>query len=147
VRGRVHIAACCVGLAQRLVDESVRYAASAKQGGTVIGDFQLVQALLAESATDLHAGRALVLDAARAYDDGSDRKVGPSAAKLFCSEMVGRVADRAVQVHGGTGYIHGIPVERFYRDARLYRIYEGTSEIQKLIIGRHLVAAERKKNA
>ncbi|MFC0527280.1 acyl-CoA dehydrogenase family protein [Phytohabitans kaempferiae] len=142
-RGRVHIAACCVGMAQRLVDESVRYAASAKQGGTTLGDFQLVQAHLGESATDLCAGRALVLDAARTYDDGSDRRIGPSAAKLFCSEMLGRVVDRAVQVHGGMGYMHGVPVERLYRDARLYRIYEGTSEIQKIIIARRLLAEER----
>jgi len=141
-RGRVHIAACCVGMAQRLVDESVRYAAAAKQNTTTIGEFQLVQGLLAESATDLYAGRSLVLDAARAYDDGSDRRIGPSAAKLFCSEMLGRVADRAVQVHGGTGYMHGVPVERLYRDARLYRIYEGTSEIQKVIIAKRLLAAE-----
>jgi acyl-CoA dehydrogenase len=146
-RGRVHIAACCVGMAQRLVDESVRYAASAKQGGTTLGDFQLVQGHLGESATDLYAGRALVLDAARAYDDGSDRRIAPSAAKLFCSEMLGRVADRAVQVHGGMGYMHGVPVERLYRDARLYRIYEGTSEIQKVIIARRLLAGERSARA
>jgi acyl-CoA dehydrogenase len=139
VKGRVHIAACCVGLAQRLVDESVAYASSALQGGTVIGEFQLVQGLLAESQTDLMAGRALALAAAQAYDDGSDRRIAPSAAKLFCSEMVGRVADRAVQIHGGSGYMHGVPVERFYRDARLYRIYEGTSEIQKVIIASNLL--------
>ncbi len=139
VRGRVHIAACCVGMAQRLVDESVTYAASAKQGGSTLGEFQQVQALLAESQTDLMAGRALVQAAAEAYDNGTDRRIAPSAAKLFCSEMVGRVADRAVQVHGGSGYIHGVPVERFYRDARLYRIYEGTSEIQKLVIAKNLL--------
>ncbi|GAA4512856.1 MULTISPECIES: acyl-CoA dehydrogenase family protein [Nonomuraea] len=138
-KGRLHIAACCVGLAQRLVDESVRYAASAKQGGTVIGTFQQVQAMIADSQTELMAGRALVLSAARAYDDGTDRRIGPSSAKLFCSEMAGRVADRAVQIHGGSGYMHGVPVERLYRDARLYRIYEGTSEVQKLIIARNLM--------
>ncbi|MEU8252066.1 acyl-CoA dehydrogenase family protein [Nonomuraea sp. NPDC048916] len=145
-KGRLHIAACCVGMAGRLVEESVSYAATAKQGGTVIGEFQQVQAMLAESQTDLLAGRALVLSAAEAYDDGSDRRIAPSSAKLFCSEMVGRVADRAVQIHGGSGYIHGVPVERFYRDARLYRIYEGTSEVQKVIIARQLLraaAAER----
>ncbi|GGO82705.1 acyl-CoA dehydrogenase family protein [Nonomuraea cavernae] len=140
-KGRLHIAACCVGMAGRLVEESVSYAATAKQGGTVIGEFQQVQAMLAESQTDLLAGRALVLAAAEAYDDGSDRRIAPSSAKLFCSEMVGRVADRAVQIHGGSGYIHGVPVERFYRDARLYRIYEGTSEVQKVIIARQLLRA------
>jgi len=139
VKGRLHIAACCVGMASRLVEESVSYAATAKQGGTVIGEFQQVQALLADSQTDLLAGRALVLATAAAYDDGSDRRLAPSAAKLFCSEMVGRVADRAVQVHGGMGYVHGVPVERFYRDARLYRIYEGTSEVQKVVIAKQLL--------
>ncbi|WP_433496416.1 acyl-CoA dehydrogenase family protein [Sphaerimonospora sp. CA-214678] len=139
-KGRLHIAACCVGMAQRLVDESVSYAASARQGGTVIGEFQQVQALIAESQTDLLAGRALVLETARAYDSGADRRLAPSSAKLFCSEMVGRVADRAVQIHGGSGYIHGVAVERFYRDARLYRLYEGTSEIQKVIIARRLLS-------
>jgi acyl-CoA dehydrogenase len=142
-KGRVHVAACCVGMASRLVEESVGYAAAAKQGGTVIGEFQQVQALLADSQTDLLAGRALVLATAAAYDDGSDRRLAPSAAKLFCSEMVGRVADRAVQVHGGMGYVHGVPAERFYRDARLYRIYEGTSEVQKVVIARQLLRGAR----
>ena len=86
--------------------------------------------------TDFHAGRGLVLEAARAFDAGSDRKVGPSTAKYFCSEMVGRVADRAVQIHGGAGYMRGVAVERFFRDARLFRIYEGTSQIQQVIIAR-----------
>ncbi len=139
VRGRVHIAAICVGMADRLLAESVSYAKSARQGGQPIGEFQLVQAMLAEIKTGAYAGRAMVAEAARNYDSGADRRIGPSAAKLFCSEMVGRAADLAVQVHGGLGYMRGIPVERMYRDARLFRIYEGTSEIQKLIIGRALV--------
>ncbi len=139
VRGRVHIAAICVGMADRLLAESVSHATSARQGGQPIGEFQLVQAMLAEIQTGAYAGRAMVTEAARNYDSGADRRIGPSAAKLFCSEMVGRAADLAVQVHGGLGYMHGIPVERMYRDARLFRIYEGTSEIQKLIIGRALV--------
>jgi acyl-CoA dehydrogenase len=79
------------------------------------------------------------LASARAFDDGSDRKVGPSTAKYFCSEMVGRVADRAVQIHGGAGYMRGVAVERFFRDARLFRIYEGTSQIQQVIIARHVI--------
>jgi len=139
VRGRVHIAAICVGMADRLLAESVAHARSARQGGQPIGGFQLVQAMLAEIQTGAYAGRAMVAEAARNYDSGADRRIGPSAAKLFCSEMVGRAADLAVQVHGGLGYMHGVPVERLYRDARLFRIYEGTSEIQKLIIGRALV--------
>jgi acyl-CoA dehydrogenase len=139
VKGRLNIAAVCVGAAQRLLDESVAHARSNRQGGTPIGEFQLVQAMLAETKAELDAGRALVLAAAQRFDSGEDTRVGPSSAKLFCSEMVGRAADRAVQIHGGLGYMRGVAVERFYRDVRLFRIYEGTSEIQKLIIGRALV--------
>lgn len=138
-RGRVHIAALAVGQAQRALDESVTYAASRTQGGTLIGDFQLVQAMLADQQTEVMAGRALVREAARLWVTGEDRRVAPSAAKLYCTEMVGRVADAAVQVHGGTGYIRDVPVERIYRDVRLLRLYEGTSEIQRLIIGGALV--------
>jgi acyl-CoA dehydrogenase len=134
--GRVHIAALCVGMAQRLVDESVDYARTRQQGGRPIAARQLVQGMVADSVTDTLAGRSLVLEVARRYDDGSDRRVGPAAAKYFCSEMVGRVADRAVQIHGGAGYMRSTAVERFYRDARLFRIYEGTSQIQQLIIAR-----------
>ncbi|HVC13607.1 MAG TPA: acyl-CoA dehydrogenase family protein [Acidimicrobiales bacterium] len=137
--GRIHIAALCVGMAERLVDESVEYARTRRQSGRPIGAFQLVQAMIADSVTDLHAGRAVVLDAARAYDSGDDRRVAPSVAKYFSSEMVGRVADRAVQVHGGAGYMRGTAVERLYRDARLFRIYEGTSQIQQLIIARNVI--------
>lgn len=137
--GRLHIAALCVGMAQRLVEESVRFALERKQSGRPIADFQLVQALLADSQTDTMAARALVLDAARRFDDGTDTKLGPAASKYFASEAVGRVADRAVQVHGGAGYIRGVAVERFYRDARLFRIYEGTSQIQQLVIARQLI--------
>ncbi len=96
-------------------------------------------AWLADSYTELLAGRELVLGVARRYDSGEDRKLGPSAAKLFCSEMLGRVADRGVQVHGGMGYMRSVAVERFYRAARLFRIYEGTSEIQRVVIARQLL--------
>ncbi|WP_406370032.1 acyl-CoA/acyl-ACP dehydrogenase [Streptomyces sp. NBC_01550] len=139
IRGRVHIAALCVGMADRILEESVAYAAASKQGGHPIGEFQLVQAMLAEIQTGVYAGRAMVLEAARNYDSGEDRRIGPSAAKLFCSEMVSKAADLAVQIHGGMGYMRGTVVERCFRDARLFRIYEGTSEIQKLIIGRALL--------
>jgi acyl-CoA dehydrogenase len=142
-RGRVHIAALSVGTAQRALDESVAYAAEATQGGTPIGEFQLVQAMLADMQTGVMAGRAMVRDAARSWVSGEDRRIAPSAVKLFCTEMVGKVADLAVQVHGGAGYMRGVPVERIYRDVRLLRLYEGTSEIQRLIIGRGLIKAAR----
>jgi acyl-CoA dehydrogenase len=142
-RGRVHIAALSVGTAERALQESVSYAAEATQGGKPIGDFQLVQAMLADMQTGVMAGRAMVREAARAWVSGEDRRIAPSAAKLFCTEMVGQVADLAVQVHGGAGYMRGVPVERIYRDVRLLRLYEGTSEIQRLIIGRGLIKANR----
>ena len=143
-RGRVHIAALAVGSARRALDESVAYAATATQGGQPIGDFQLVQAMLADMQTGVMAGEALVRDAARRYQSGDDTRMGPSVAKLFCTEMVGKVADLAVQVHGGTGYMREVPVERIYRDVRLLRLYEGTSEIQRLIIGGGLVKAAQR---
>jgi len=143
-RGRVHIAALSVGTAQRALDESVAYAATATQGGTPIGNFQLVQAMLADQQTGVMAGRALVREAARAWVSGEDRRIAPSAAKLFCTEMVGRVADLAVQIHGGSGYMREVTVERIYRDVRLLRLYEGTSEIQRIIIGSNLVKGAQK---
>lgn len=139
--GRIHIAALCVGMADRLVDESVGYARTREQGGKPIATFQLVQGLVADSVTDLYAGRALVLDVARRFDDKTDLRVGPATAKYFASEMVGRVADRAVQIHGGAGYMRETAVERFYRDARLFRIYEGTSQIQQVIIAREVIGS------
>jgi len=140
-RGRIHIAALAVGAAQRALDESVTYATTATQGGTPIGQFQLVQAMIADQQTGVMAGRALVRDAARLWLINEDRRIAPSAAKLFCTEMAGKVADLAVQIHGGSGYMQGVPVERIYRDVRLLRLYEGTSEIQRLIIGGGLVKA------
>jgi acyl-CoA dehydrogenase len=137
--GRLVIAAMCVGVAARLVDESVSYARERSQGGHPIGEYQLVQAMLADSQTEYLAARALVLDAAARYDAGTDRRLAPSAAKYFASEAVGRIADRAVQIHGGSGYIRGVPVERLYRDVRLFRIYEGTSQIQQLVIAREML--------
>jgi acyl-CoA dehydrogenase len=137
--GRVHIAAVCVGVTQRILDETVAYARERKQGGQRIADHQLIQGLLADSQTELYAGRAMVLQAAEAYDSGEDRRLGPSCAKYFCSEMAGRVADRAVQIFGGMGYMHGVAVERLYRDVRLFRIYEGTSQIQQLVIARETI--------
>jgi acyl-CoA dehydrogenase len=137
--GRLIVAAMCVGVAARLIDESVSYAKERSQGGHRIGEYQLVQAMLADSHTEYLAARSLVLDAAAQYEAGTDQRLAPSAAKYFASEAVGRIADRAVQIHGGSGYIRGIPVERLYRDVRLFRIYEGTSQIQQLVIARELL--------
>ncbi len=141
-RGRVHIAAVAMGLARRALDESVAYAAQVRQGGVLIGERQLVQAMLAEQQALVMAGTAMVRETARRYLDGSDRRIAPSATKLFCTEAAGRVADLAVQVHGGSGYMRETTVERLYRDVRLLRLYEGTSEIQKLIVGRELLKRE-----
>ena len=138
-KGRLHIAALTVGLANRLIDESLRHATTNRQGGTKLAEFQLIQAMLAESRTEAYAGRAMVLEAARSWDNGTDRRLAPSMCKLFCTEAVDRIADRAVQIHGGLGYMREVPVERFYRDARLFRLYEGTSEIQKLIIAKQMI--------
>lgn len=146
-RGRVHIAALAVGQAQRALDESVAYAAAVTQGGTPIGNFQLVQAMIADQQTGVMAGRALVRDAAKAWVEETDRRIAPSVAKLYCTEMVGKVADLAVQIHGGSGYMREVVVERIYRDVRLLRLYEGTSEIQRLIIGGGLIKQEQKKNS
>jgi acyl-CoA dehydrogenase len=142
-RGRVHISALAVGLAERALDESVTFSLQNEQGGIPTGERQLVQAMLAEQQTLVMAGKAMTRQAARSYVDGTDRRIGPSAAKLFCTEAAGRVADLAVQVHGGSGYMREMAVERIFRDARLLRLYEGTSEIQKLIIGRELMRRER----
>jgi acyl-CoA dehydrogenase len=138
--GRLHIAALCVGMAQRLQRETVQYALARQQAGHPIADFQLIQGLVADSQTEVEAGRALLMSACEAYDSGADRRMLPSCAKYFCSEMVGRVADRAVQVHGGAGYMRGVAVERFYRDARLFRIYEGTSQVQQVVIAKQAFA-------
>ncbi len=138
-RGRLHISAVAVGNAERLIDMMLNYAMERKQFGKPISDFQLVQAMLADSRTETEAAKALARDAARRKDAGENVATLAACCKLFASEMVGRVADRAVQVHGGAGYIADYGVERFYRDVRLYRIYEGTSQIQQLIIARDMI--------
>jgi acyl-CoA dehydrogenase len=138
-RGRVHIAAMCVGVAERLIADSVAYAAERKQFGEPIGNFQLVQAMLADSRAEAYAARCMVLDAARRRDAGERITMEAASAKLFASEMVGRVADRAVQIFGGAGYVADHGIERFYRDVRVFRIYEGASEIQRLVIAREML--------
>nr|WP_040509484.1 acyl-CoA dehydrogenase family protein [Gordonia soli] len=144
-RGRIHIAAVAVGQAQRALDESLQAAVTTTQGGVSIGDHQLVQGMLADQYTQVSAARALVRQTAAAWVSGEDRRIAPSATKLFCTEVLGHVADLAVQIHGGSGYMRGVAVERIYRDARLLRLYEGTSEIQRLIVGGNLVKAERRR--
>lgn len=137
-RGRLHISAVCVAMAERLIDDSLRYAVERKQFGQPIAEFQLVQAMLADSRTEAYAARCMVLETARAKDRGEDVTTNAACCKLFASEMVGRVADRAVQIHGGAGYMAEYGIERFYRDARLFRIYEGTSQIQQIVIARNM---------
>lgn len=147
-RGRLHISALACGMASRILQESIAYAQQRKQFGQRIGDFQLVQAMLADSQAELLAGWSLVQSAARRYDakpfGASDPEVSmqASCAKMFTTEMVGRVADRGVQIHGGSGYINEYKVERFYRDVRLLRLYEGTTQIQQILIGKYLVNAQ-----
>ena len=135
-RGRLHIAAVCVGVAERLIADCVTYARERKQFGKPIAEHQLIQAMLADSKAEALAARALVLETAAKKDVGEDVVLESAAAKLFASEMVGRVADRAVQIFGGAGYIADYGIERLYRDVRLFRIYEGTSQIQQIIIAR-----------
>ncbi|MGN6820940.1 MAG: acyl-CoA dehydrogenase family protein [Sphingomonas sp.] len=135
-RGRLHISAVCIGVAERLIADSVAYANDRKQFGKAIAEHQLIQAMIADSKTEALAARALVLETAAAKDAGKDVVLESAAAKYFASEMVGRVADRAVQIYGGAGYIADYGIERLYRDVRLFRIYEGTSQIQQLIIAR-----------
>jgi acyl-CoA dehydrogenase len=138
-KGRLHIAAVCVGAAKCMLDDALRYAMERKQFGQPIAEFQLVQAMLADSQAELYAARSMVLDAARLRDEGRDVTLEASSCKLFASEMCGRVADRAVQIHGGAGYVADYAAERFYRDVRLFRIYEGTSQIQQLVIARNMI--------
>jgi acyl-CoA dehydrogenase len=139
-RGRIHIAAVCVALAERLIEDSLGYARDRRQFGRPIAEFQLVQAMLADSRAESHAARCMVLDAARQRDRGHAVGELASCCKLFASEMVGRVADRAVQIFGGAGYMQDYGIERLYRDVRLFRIYEGTSQIQQLVIAKAMLA-------
>ncbi|MGU1385636.1 acyl-CoA dehydrogenase family protein [Pseudomonas aeruginosa] len=140
-KGRLHIAAVCVGVTERMLEDALRYALERKQFGQPIAEFQLIQAMLADSKAEAYAARCMVIDAARQRDEGRDVGTEASCAKLFASEMCGRVADRAVQIFGGAGYIGDYGIERFYRDVRLFRIYEGTTQIQQLLIARNMIRA------
>jgi acyl-CoA dehydrogenase len=138
-RGRIHIGAVCVGVAERLIRDAAKYAMEREQFGQKIAEFQLIQAMLADSQTEMYAARCMILDAARKRDAGENVTMEAACAKYYASEMVGRVADRAVQIHGGAGYVTDYGVERFYRDVRIFRIYEGTSQVQQLVIARNLL--------
>ncbi len=144
-KGRLHIAAACVGLSDRIIDDMLTYAVGRKQFGKPLSDFQLLQAFFADSKAEAYAARCMVLDAARKRDAGQNVSVEASCAKMFASEAVGRIADRNVQVHGGMGYIREYRAEQLFRDARLFRIYEGTTQIQQIIIAKALAGAAREK--
>ncbi|MEM0054293.1 MAG: acyl-CoA dehydrogenase family protein [Nitrososphaeria archaeon] len=138
-KSRTHIAAICVGAAERIIDESLKYAIERKQFGQPIANFELIQAMLADSKAEAYAARCMVIDTANKFDEGKRITLESSCCKLFAAEMATRVADRGVQIHGGYGYMREYPVERFYRDVRLYRIYEGTSQIQQILIARNMI--------
>jgi acyl-CoA dehydrogenase len=142
-RQRLHISAVCAGMANRLLRESLAYALQRRQFGQPIAEFQLIQAMLADSRAEAYAAQSMVLDAARRHDAGAAVTLEAACCKLFASEMVKRVADRAVQIHGARGYTLGSAVERFYRDARLFPIFEGTSQIQQIVIARELIREAR----
>ena len=138
-KGRLHIAALSVGAAERMLADSLQYAIERKQFGKPIAEFQLIQAMLADSKAEIYAARCMVLDAAQKRDQGLNIGTEASCAKMFATEMCGRVADRGVQIHGGAGYVSEYSIERFYRDVRLFRIYEGTTQIQQLVIARNMI--------
>jgi len=135
-RGRLHISSVCIGVAERLIADCVAYASDRKQFGQPIASFQLIQGMIADSKTEAMAARALTLESARKRDAGQSVTLEAAASKYYASEMVGRVADRAVQIFGGAGYVADYGIERLYRDVRIFRIYEGTSQIQQVVIAR-----------
>lgn len=138
-KGRLHIAALSAGAATRILEDALKFAMERKQFGQPIANFQLIQAMLADSKTEIYASKCMVLDAARKRDAGQNVSTESSCAKMFATEMCGRVADRGVQILGGSGYISEYPIERFYRDVRLFRLYEGTTQIQQIIIARNMI--------
>jgi acyl-CoA dehydrogenase len=142
-RGRLHIGSVCVGVSERLIEDCLRYSLEREQFGKPIGEFQLIQAMIADSKAESYAARCMVEETARRKDRGLDVGTEAACCKMYATEMVGRVADRAVQIHGGAGYIADYGIERFYRDVRLFRIYEGTTQIQQLVIARNLLKEAR----
>jgi acyl-CoA dehydrogenase len=141
-RGRLHISAVCVGVAERLIREAVNYAREREQFGQKIAEFQLIQGMLADCKTEAYAARCMVLETARKRDRGEPVSMEAACCKYFASEMVGRVADKAVQIFGGAGYVADYGIERFYRDVRIFRLYEGTSQIQQIVIARNLLRGD-----
>ncbi|HEY4943166.1 MAG TPA: acyl-CoA dehydrogenase family protein [Rhizomicrobium sp.] len=141
-RGRLHISGVCVGVAERLIKESVAYAREREQFGQKIAEFQLIQGMLADCQTETYAAKCMVMDAARKRDRGESITMEAACTKYFASEMVGRVADKAVQIFGGAGYVADYGIERFYRDVRIFRLYEGTSQIQQIVIARGLLRGD-----
>lgn len=142
-RGRLIIGSVCVGISERLIADSLAYAMERKQFGRPIVEFQLIQAMLADMRAESYAARCMIEETARRYDAGEPIPAEAACCKMFASEMVGRVADKAVQIHGGAGYVADHGIERFYRDVRLFRIYEGTTQIQQLVIARNMARAAR----
>src|SRR5690348_5338072 len=141
-RGRLHISAVCVGVAERLIREAVNYAREREQFGQKIAEFQLIQGMLADCKTEAYAARCMVLETAKKRDRGEPDSMEAACCKYFASEMVGRVADKAVQIFGGAGYVADYGIERFYRDVRIFRLYEGTSQIQQIVIARNLLRGD-----
>ena len=142
-KGRLHISAVATGVSKRLIREMVNYALERQQFGKPIIQHQMIQAMIADSQAETYAAECMIMDAARRRDAGEDVTLLASSTKLFATEACGRVADRAVQVFGGAGYVSDYGIERFYRDVRIFRLYEGTSQIQQVIIARELARAAK----
>ena len=137
---RLHLSALCTGPAIRMLDLAIEHTQKRQQFGQPVGNFQLLQAMVADSQTEIYAAKSMILEAARARDRGEDVALTASMCKYFASEMCGRVADRCVQMFGGAGYIADFsPIERYYRDVRLFRLYEGTSQIHQMNIAKHVL--------
>ncbi len=145
-KGRLHIAAYSVGIAERMLNDALHFAIERKQFNQPIAEFQLIQAMLADSKAEIYAAKCMVIDAAKRRDEGENINTEASCAKMFATEMCGRVADRCVQIHGGAGYISEYAIERLYRDVRLFRLYEGTTQIQQLIIAKNMIKSANYSN-
>ena len=142
--GRIGISAQSVGVAQAAFDAAVKHAKGREQFGRKISKFQGLRWTIADMATEIEAARQFMFSAAAMKDRGENYTVQASMAKLFASEMVNRVTAKALQMHGGYGFVKDYPVERFYRDARVFTIYEGTSEIQRVVISNHILKDKRR---
>ncbi|MGB1176991.1 MAG: acyl-CoA dehydrogenase family protein, partial [Candidatus Puniceispirillaceae bacterium] len=143
--GRVRlaqVAARAVGKASMILDSCLDYARDRRQFGSAIGEFQLIQQMLADSAMEINACRLALWQTASRIDDGDEARGAISMLKVQASEMLGRVVDRAVQIYGGAGYCRDLPIERYYRDARIARIYDGTSEIHRMVMARQMMKGD-----